>query len=125
VVIDNFVPPKMKVMIESLIRHNKANDSYTTLPITSVVFPRPPVDRMVYLPLYQKGIIEMTVPIYNLFYTDENILQLTFDGPRPTTLMYTPPDTDPCISSLLQRALEDAESEVMVDCTKFSTKRRR
>jgi hypothetical protein len=122
---ENFVPPKIKEMLEGLIRHNKADNTYSMLPITSVTFPRPPVDRGVVLPLFSKGPGRKVHPSWNLYYTDENILQLHLDGPRPSTTLYTPPDTDPCISSMLQRALEEAEAEVLIDCTRFSAKRRR
>ena len=125
VIMENFVPPKVKAVLEGLVRHDKANDDYTALPITSVIYPRPPVERMVVLPLYNKCLTNKVFPCWNLYYTDENILQLHFDGPRLTTLLYTPPDTDPYVRSMVQRALEEAEAEVLIDCTRFSTKRRR
>lgn len=99
-------------------------DEYKLASLNSnFVLQRPAINRMTKTPLYslsETGTVHM---VDNVHYLDENILQLHPELPKRRTKDYVPPSRDPYITSLIKRAVEDAEKEVCVDCRNLGRKR--
>jgi len=120
VILENFVPARMERFLESLARPNDDN-TFSFLPVTSILLPRPLVNRMGLFPLYYKSFTGVVYPRPDLYYTDENVLQVhPLPGIRRTK-PYVPPDTDPHIKSVMTRALAEAEKEVRIDCVRINS----
>lgn len=123
-ILDNFVPNKTRYLLESLAQHH-SDDSVSFMPITSITLPRPLVNRMTLLPLYNKSLDGTIHPLEDYHYVDENILQLHPLPPVRMTKHYVPPETDPHIKSVMMRALAEAEKDVTIDCNRINQPRRR
>lgn len=117
VIIDNFIPLSSRKLMEKRMRWDEAEQSYRLAPIdASNALERPPVDRAMVLPLFNISDRGEVIMVKNVHYSNENILQLHPELPQRRTRDYIPPSTDPLLTSLLRRAIDEIESEIVVDC---------
>jgi hypothetical protein len=123
-IIDNFIPPASRKLIEKrIVWDDEGNEYRLALLDSSNAVQRPTVDRSMKLPLFnisESGVVHMLDRVH---FSDENVLQLHPQLPRRRTKDYVPPSTDPFITSLVRRAIDEAEKDIFIDC-EFVTRRR-
>jgi len=116
-IIDNFIPPASRKLIEKRMTWNPEKEEYKVMPLdSSHAVPRPPIYHGMKLPLYnisENGVVHM---MENVHFRNENILQLHPELPKRRTKDYVPPSTDPYVSSLMRRAIDDLKKDVVLDC---------
>lgn len=105
--------------MEKRVRWDEDEQAYKLAPIDAAnAIQRPPVVRSIPLPLFNISESGEVLMVKNVHYSNENILQLHPElPPQRRTRDYIPPSTDPLLSSLLRRAIDDVEKEIVLDCS--------
>jgi len=116
--VDNFVPAKDRKRLESRIRYNSEADNYYLLREELKPMKRPSFARKDNYRIYTQNGAKLS-PMKDVYYSNENILQLAMEIPEWQKKKFIPEVVDPRITAMVTSALEDAKETLKLDCRKL------
>jgi len=116
-IIDNFIPRSTRKEIEKRMVWDGECYKVTSPPEKTIEEINPLVDRSLSVPLFNISSTGVIHEVPHVHFTNENILQLHPEVPLRKTKDYIPPSTDPRVTALMNKAFQDIEKSVVIDCS--------
>lgn len=115
-IVDNFIPRKLRKEIEERIRYDETRDKYILVRRTDTTYEQPPVNRMLLNPYLNLTRFPRLPKQTNVYYSDENLLALEPEPPVPRSQALVLEEEDPAITSMIAETMRELNQELVIVC---------